>query len=142
MSKGLKQELGDVNIIIHMAAESHVDNSISDPRKFFHNNINGTVEMLEYAKNLNNLENFFYFSTDEVFGPAKNGEIFHENSRYNACNPYSATKAAGEELCNSYYNTYNIPIVITHTMNVYGPRQHEEKFIPIIIKISFFIRNP
>ena len=134
LSKGLKQELGDVNIIIHMAAESHVDNSISDPRKFFHNNINGTVEMLEYAKSLNNLENFFYFSTDEVYGDAPDGTAYGEWDRHKPTNPYSASKSAAEQICVAYENTYGMPIMSINVMNAFGERQHIEKFIPMTIK--------
>ena len=80
------------------------------------------------------LERFIYFSTDEVFGPAPNGIDYKENDRYNATNPYSATKAGGEELSVAYENTYDLPVYITHTMNVFGERQHPEKFIPMCIK--------
>ena len=80
------------------------------------------------------LERFIYFSTDEVFGPAPNGIDYKENDRYNSTNPYSATKAGGEELAVAYENTYGLPVYITHTMNVFGERQHPEKFIPMCIK--------
>ena len=75
-----------------------------------------------------------YFSTDEIFGPAPNGIKYKEDDRYNSTNPYSATKAGGEELAVAYENTYRLPIYITHTMNVFGERQHPEKFIPMCIK--------
>jgi dTDP-glucose 4,6-dehydratase len=81
-----------------------------------------------------NLERFIYFSTDEVFGPAPDGIKYKENDRYNSTNPYSATKAGAEELAVAYENTYGLPIYITHTMNVFGERQHPEKFIPMCIK--------
>ena len=71
-----------------------------------------------------------YFSTDEVFGPAPNGVFYDEDARYNSTNPYSATKAGGEELAVAYRNTYKLPVIITHTMNVFGETQHTEKFIP------------
>ena len=80
------------------------------------------------------LERFIYFSTDEVFGPAPNGIDYKENDRYNSTNPYSASKAGGEELSVAYENTYGLPVYITHTMNVFGERQHPEKFIPMCIK--------
>ena len=76
---------------------------------------------------------FIYFSTDEVFGPAP-GIDYKENDRYNSTNPYSATKAGGEELAVAFENTYNLPIYITHTMNVFGERQHPEKFIPMCVR--------
>jgi dTDP-glucose 4,6-dehydratase len=80
------------------------------------------------------LERFIYFSTDEIFGPAPHGIDYKENDRYNSTNPYSATKAGGEELAVAYENTYGLPVYITHTMNVFGERQHPEKFIPMCIK--------
>jgi dTDP-glucose 4,6-dehydratase len=77
---------------------------------------------------------FVYFSTDEVFGPAPPGVSYTEYDRYNCTNPYSACKAGGEELAVAFENTYNMPVVITHTMNVFGPRQHPEKYIPMCVK--------
>ena len=135
VNKNAIENIGNVEYILHLAAGSHVNRSIQNPLEFIMDNVVGTCNILEYARRFcDNLKMFLYFSTDEVFGPAEDGEVFHENSRYNACNPYSASKAGGEELCNAYYNTYGLPIVVTHTMNVYGPSQHSEKFIPIIIK--------
>ena len=97
-------------------------------------NVVGTVNLLQYARTLKNLERFVYFSTDEVFGPAPDGVSYRERDRYNATNPYSASKAAGEEMCVAFENTYGLPIYITHTMNVFGERQHPEKFIPMVIQ--------
>ena len=77
---------------------------------------------------------FYYFSTDEVFGPSDQQDKFIEWDRYNSKNPYSATKAGGEELTIAYSNTYGLPSLITHCSNVYGERQHFEKFIPNTIK--------
>jgi dTDP-glucose 4,6-dehydratase len=77
---------------------------------------------------------FVYFSTDEVFGPAPYGINYKENDRYNSTNPYSASKAAAEEFVVAYENTYKLPAIITHTMNVFGERQHPEKYIPLCIK--------
>jgi dTDP-glucose 4,6-dehydratase len=124
--------LGDINIILHMAAASHVTRSIKYPVDFIYDNIIGTTNILEYARKLKNLERIIYFSTDEVFGPAVDGSPFLEWDRLNPCNPYSASKAAAEDICVAYENTYGLPIFITHTMNVYGERQSEEKFIPMI----------
>ena len=134
LSEGVKRELGDINTIVHMAAESHVDNSIEQPREFFQSNINGTVEMLEYAKELDNLENFFYFSTDEVYGYAPDGVSYKEWDRHKPTNPYSAAKSAAENICIAYENTYKIPIMSVNVMNAFGQRQHVEKFIPMTIK--------
>jgi dTDP-glucose 4,6-dehydratase len=126
--------IGDVNIILHLAASSHVDRSISHPMEFVMDNTIGTVHLLNYARTLKNLERFIYFSTDEIFGIAPNGVAYKERDRYNSTNPYSASKAAAEEFCVAYENTYKLPIFITHTMNVFGERQHPEKFIPMCIR--------
>jgi dTDP-glucose 4,6-dehydratase len=94
----------------------------------------GTAHLLEYARKLENkLELFLYFSTDEIFGSAPPGVAYGEYDRYNSTNPYSASKAAAEELCVAYENTYKIPMMITHTMNVFGERQTPEKFIPLCV---------
>lgn len=130
----IKSLIGDVNIILHLAAGSHVDRSIQFPMEFIQDNIIGTANLLNYARDLKNLERFVYFSTDEVFGPAPHGIFYKERDRYNSTNPYSASKAAAEEICVAYENTYNLPIYITHTMNVFGERQHPEKFIPSCIR--------
>jgi len=128
-------DIGDVDIVLHLAAGSHVDRSITYPMEFVQDNVVGTVNMLDYArKYLPNLERFVYFSTDEIFGVAPPGVSYKEYDRYNSTNPYSASKAAAEEFCVAYENTYKLPIVVTHTMNVFGERQHPEKFIPSTIQ--------
>lgn len=134
LSIGLKKELGNVNYIVHMAADTHVDNSISTPVPFVRNNIMSTVHMLEYARSLSNLEIFFYFSTDEVYGPALGNKLFKEDERHNPTNPYSASKSGAEQLCVAYHNTYNVPVMRINVMNAMGERQHVEKFIPKVIK--------
>lgn len=126
--------IGDVHYILHMAASSHVDRSIEDPMLFVQDNVVGTVNALNLARRCPNLERFIYFSTDEVFGPAPNKITYAERDRYNSTNPYSASKAAGEEFCVAFENTYKLPIFITHTMNVFGQRQHPEKYIPMCIR--------
>ena len=125
--------IGDIDFIAHLAAGSHVDRSISYPLEFVFDNVVGTAHILDYARKLDSLERFAYFSTDEVFGPAPLGINYKENDRYNSTNPYSATKAGAEELVVAYENTYGIPSFITHTMNVFGERQNAEKFIPLVI---------
>ena len=128
-------DIGPVDIVLHLAAGSHVDRSITYPMEFVQDNVVGTVNMLDYArKHLPNLERFVYFSTDEIYGIAPAGVAYKEYDRYNSTNPYSASKAAAEEFCVAYENTYKIPMVITHTMNVFGERQHPEKFIPATIQ--------
>ena len=128
--------IGDCQLVLHLAAGSHVDRSIEFPMEFVQDNVIGTVNLLNYARTLKNLEKFVYFSTDEVFGPAPEGVDYKERDRYNATNPYSASKAAGEEMCVAFENTYNMPIIVTHTMNVFGERQHPEKFIPKAIRYA------
>jgi len=128
------RDIGDVNYVLHLAAGSHVDRSIEYPMEFVFDNVVGTGHILEFSRKLKNLERFIYFSTDEVFGPAPMGVNYGERDRYNSSNPYSATKAGGEELAVAFENTYKMPIYITHTMNVFGQRQHPEKFIPMCIR--------
>tara|TARA_B100000965_G_scaffold406362_1_gene444899 strand:+ start:2662 stop:3687 length:1026 start_codon:yes stop_codon:yes gene_type:complete len=130
----IEATIGKVDIISHLAAGSHVDRSILYPLKFVMDNVVGTAHILDFARKLDGLERFAYFSTDEVFGPAPLGINYKENDRYNSTNPYSATKAGAEELVVAYENTYGLPSLITHTMNVFGERQSPEKFIPMVIK--------
>jgi len=127
------KKINKPDIILHLAAASHVDRSIEDPMSFVLDNVVGTVNLLNYSRNLKNLEKFVYFSTDEVFGPAPLNTKYKENDRYNSGNPYAASKAGAEEMCVAFKNTYKMPIIITHTMNVMGERQHPEKFLPKII---------
>ena len=126
--------IGNPNIILHLAAASHVDRSILYPMEFVQDNVVGTVNLLDFSRRLKNLERFVYFSTDEIFGNAPHGVSYAEYDRYNSTNPYSATKAGGEELAVAFENSYQLPVFITHTMNVFGERQHPEKFIPMTIK--------
>ena len=130
----IKSTIGKIDYIAHLAAGSHVDRSIDYPLEFVMDNVLGTAHILDYARNLDHLEMFTYFSTDEVFGPAPEGISYVERDRYNSTNPYSATKAGAEELCVSYENSYGMPLYITHTMNVFGNRQHPEKYIPSTIR--------
>jgi dTDP-glucose 4,6-dehydratase len=130
----LLADIGQVDIVAHLAAGSHVDRSIERPMEFVMDNVVGTCNVLEMARKQDNLERFLYFSTDEVFGPAPGDIKYDEYDRYNCTNPYSASKAGGEELAVAFQNTYNMPIYITHTMNVFGQRQHPEKYIPMTIK--------
>jgi dTDP-glucose 4,6-dehydratase len=128
--------IGPVNYILHLAASTHVDRSIEAPMEFVLDNVVGTANVLDYARTLPELDLMIYFSTDEVFGPAPEGVAYKEWDRYQSSNPYAATKAGGEELSYAYYNTYGLPVAITHTMNVFGERQHPEKFIPKTINAA------
>jgi dTDP-glucose 4,6-dehydratase len=135
LNEMIVNQIGKIDIVLHLAASSHVDRSITYPMEFVQDNVVGTVNMLDYArKHLPDLERFVYFSTDEIFGVAPPGVSYKEYDRYNSTNPYSASKAAAEEFCVAYENTYKMPIVVTHTMNVYQIRQHPEKFIPSTIR--------
>ncbi len=134
LTDNIIKKFEDVNIILHIGASSHVTRSVEDPSTFIKDNILGTFNMLEAARKLDKLELFYYFSTDEVFGPSDEVAKFNEWDRYNSKNPYSASKAAGEELTIAYNNTYSLPSLISHCSNVYGKRQNPEKFIPNTIK--------
>lgn len=133
INESLEKQLGQFDFIIHVAASSHVDRSIDQPINFVLDNVVGTCHILDFARRQKNLQKFIYFSTDEIFGPAPPGVAYDEYDRYNSTNPYSAAKAGGEELCVAFRNTYKVPVVVTHTMNIFGPRQHPEKFIPMCI---------
>ena len=134
LQEGLKKEIGKVDYIIHMAAGSHVDNSITNPRPFILNNVKNTISMLDYAREVNP-KKFIYFSTDEVYSTVdeKTGYLYKEGDRFNPGNPYSASKASAECICMAYANTYKLPIQITNGMNILGERQHPEKYLPKII---------
>jgi dTDP-glucose 4,6-dehydratase len=132
INSGLMIEIGYADAIFHLGAETHVDNSISDPLAFIHANVLGTHYALMLAKHLG--ARFFYFSTDEVFGPAPQGVNYREDDAHNPGNPYSATKSGGEMLVKAYANTYGIQCTITRCMNIFGERQHVEKYIPLVIK--------
>lgn len=133
-SQQIQEQIGNINIIIHMAADTHVDKSIVNPVTVISNNIMSTVYLLEYARTLKDLKIFVNFSTDEIYGDAPKGISYKEWDRQNPSSPYSASKAAAENICLAYQNTYKIPLIITNLMNAYGIMQHSEKFIPLIIK--------
>lgn len=135
--QNLIRELRDVTHILHLGAESHVDHSISDPLRFVESNVIGTTNILNLARGLPNLELFVYFSTDEVFGPVPLDGDMHGHSeldRHNPKNPYAASKSAGEQMVVSFANTYGLPCIITRQMNIFGERQHPEKFIPKVVR--------
>ena len=114
--------------VFHLAAESHVDNSIKDCSPFIQSNIIGTVNLLNASLQYG-VEKFLHISTDEVYGSIDEGS-FTEESIYNPRNPYSASKASSDHFVMAYYNTYNLPVIITNCSNNYGPRQNKEKMIP------------
>jgi dTDP-glucose 4,6-dehydratase len=138
ISEGIKKDVGpDIDYIIHLAAETHVDNSIRIPKEVVINNVTSTLNMLEWARILPNLKIFFNFSTDEVYGPALGDTLYKEWDRHRPTNPYSASKSAAENICVAYENTYKIPLMTVNVMNAFGERQHVEKFIPLCIKKIF-----
>ena len=124
--------------IIHLAAESHVDNSIKDPFRFSKTNIQGTLNLLEASRNYwgnhSQEQCFYHISTDEVFGSLSQKGKFTENSPYNPRSPYSASKAASDHLVRAYFYTYGLPVLLSNCSNNYGPAQHSEKLIPRIIQ--------
>lgn len=134
LTNGLISEMGEIDYILHLAADTHVDNSISSPVEFIHNNISSTVNILEYARTLTSLKLFLYFSTDEVYGVAPPGVSYKESDIHKPSNPYSASKSGSEMICLAYANTYKVPVIITNTVNVTGERQHVEKYIPKVIR--------
>lgn len=123
--------IGRIDAILHLAAASHVDRSIADPMEFVLDNVVGTTNILNFARERG--VPFVYFSTDEVFGPAPDGINYREWDRYRSANPYSASKAGGEEMALAFANTYGVPLIITHAMNIIGERQHPEKYFPMTI---------
>ena len=132
LTDALLKHIGRVDYVIHNGAQSHVVRSFRNPREFVESNIIGTLNMLEAARKMN-LKKFIYVSTDEVFGPSS-GQDFQETDALRPTNPYAATKAAGEYLAYSYFRSFGVPVIITRTMNMYGERQHIEKFVPKAIK--------
>jgi dTDP-glucose 4,6-dehydratase len=124
---------GEIDAIVHFAAETHVDRSIMDAGVFLKTNILGTHALLEAAR-LNGNIRFHHISTDEVFGElGPNDPPFNEQTPYNPRNPYSASKAAADQLVRSYINTYNLPATISNCSNNYGAYQFPEKFIPLFV---------
>ena len=122
------------DVIVHFAAESHVDRSITDPAPFIKTNIEGTYVLLEAALK-NKIKKFHHVSTDEVFGALELGtkEKFNDNTPYNPHSPYSASKASSDHLVRAYFDTYNLPITISNCSNNFGPYQFPEKLIPLAV---------
>ena len=128
-------EKHSVKYIVNFAAESHVDNSINNSTPFIQTNINGTHSLLSLLHDSPNIKRYLQVSTDEVYGSlTEEDDAFTENTPLQANSPYSASKASADLLCRSFYETFNYPILITRCSNNYGPNQHEEKLIPLMIK--------
>ncbi len=140
------------NHVIHFAAESHVDNSISGPENFIKTNVLGTFNLLDAARKLwMNAPNsykkqfknarFHHISTDEVYGTLSETGLFTEKTSYAPNSPYSASKASSDMIVRSYFHTYGINVVTTNCSNNYGPKQHNEKLIPTIIRKALSEEN-
>jgi dTDP-glucose 4,6-dehydratase len=127
--------MNDVDMVVHFAAESHVDRSIHDASPFVQTNIVGTHVLLESALKNQNLKRFHHISTDEVFGALElnTQEKFNEKTPYDPRSPYSASKAASDHLVRAYHETYNLPVSISNCANNYGPRHFPEKLFPLAI---------
>ncbi len=131
ISKVSAHKFGTINYILNVASESHVDRSIEEPAAFIQSNVALITNILDYARTLDTLEVFLQVSTDEVYGPAKPGEAHREwIDNIKPSNPYSASKAAQEAVAYSYWRTYDIPLIISNTMNIIGETQDSEKFFP------------
>jgi dTDP-glucose 4,6-dehydratase len=134
--------------VMHLAAESHVDRSISAPGDFIHTNVVGTFNLLEACRafwldhpSLTHKKRFHHVSTDEVYGSLGSQGYFTESTPYAPNSPYSASKAGSDMLVRAYHHTYGIPVVITNCSNNYGPYQYPEKLIPVVIQ-SALNRKP
>ena len=128
----------DIDGVIHLAAESHVDRSIKDPFIFARTNVMGTLSLLQAAKEQCNGnwegKRFYYISTDEVYGALQfDGTLFTEETRYDPHSPYSAAKASSDHFVRAYHDTYGLPTIVTNCSNNYGPYQFPEKLIPLFI---------
>ena len=127
-----------ISRVVHLAAESHVDRSITDPLSFATTNVIGTLNLLQAAKEswkgnyLNNL--FYHISTDEVFGSLDKDGLFSETSKYDPHSPYAASKASSDHFVRSFKDTYGLPVVISNCSNNFGPNQFNEKLIPLVVQ--------
>jgi len=123
--------------VVHLAAESHVDRSISNPLEFIQTNIIGTVNLLNAAREIwkDNLEDklFYHISTDEVYGSLGETGFFTETTAYDPRSPYSSSKASSDHLVRAYFHTYKLPVVVSNCSNNYGPNQFPEKLLPLAI---------
>jgi len=135
IGKSCSEKIGKIDYIVHFAAATDIKKSITNPMSFVLDNVVGTANLLEFAAtNLDHLKQFLYFSTAEVFGKNRSGVISKEDDTPISYSPYAATKIGAQELCASYERTFKMPVVIAYAMNVFGPHQSQEKFIPLIIE--------
>lgn len=127
------KRIGRIDYIVNFASESHVDRSITEPGSFIRNNVDVMINVLEFARKVKP-EMVIQISTDEVYGPAPDGYAHKEWDPFIPSNPYSASKAAQEAIAISYWRTYDVPVVLTNTMNMIGEMQDPEKFVPMVIQ--------
>ena len=125
------------DVVVHFAAESHVDRSIYEPVPVIQNNVTGTFTLMEVARRLT-VSRFVHISTDEVYGDIAPGKVASEDSLLQPSSPYSASKAASDLLVRSYVRTYKFPALITRSSNNYGPHQFPEKFLPLMITNALY----
>jgi dTDP-glucose 4,6-dehydratase len=150
ISPQLDHEIGHIDYVISMASESHVDRSCVEPRPFIENNVALVLTLLEWMRSRSwrprpnstlqetsslygPVEKFLHVSTDEVYGPAPVGHDHAEGEPHRPSNPYSASKAAQEDIVYSYWRTFDLPVAISNTMNIIGERQDPEKFVPLVL---------
>jgi len=130
----------NIDVVVHFAAQSHVQNSFEDSLQYTTDNVVGTHTLLECARRYGKIERFIHISTDEVYGESmldENESKKIEESTLCPTNPYAASKAAAELIAKSYYHSFKMPIIITRGNNVYGPNQYPEKLIPLFIDLLF-----
>ena len=132
ISPQMTKQIGDVDFVIAMASESHVDRSIDDPSGFIRNNVNVILSTLDYARQVNPAH-VIVISTDEVYGPVEHAAAHREWAPTLPSNPYAASKAAQEAIAISYWRTYGLPVTIVNCMNLIGEMQDREKYLPKII---------
>jgi len=127
--------IGEVDYIIHLAAESDVQRSLKNALPFAQSNVVGTTNLLEWIKNSRpNIKKYIGFNTDEVYGPAEKGEYHPETDKFYPSNPYSAAKAGQWSMEYAFAHSFKIPICMVHSMNIFGERQHPEKFVPMVVR--------
>lgn len=126
-----------INYIINFAAETHVDHSVfGSAQEFVHSNVTGVMTLLNTVRDLGTIEKMIHISTDEVYGSLtfSDTQLFTEETKFDPSTPYAASKAGGDLLCSSAYNTWQLPVIVSHCSNNYGKYQHVEKLIPLCIK--------
>lgn len=130
----LADNFKEVESVVHLASESHVDRSILGPREFIDNNVAGTLELFEMCRGLPNLQSIILFGTDEVGACLEEGSFVEKGMPFHCGSVYSASKGAQELLAQAYIKTHGLPIVTTRCVNIFGPQQADEKFIPTVIR--------